>query len=97
MLLNLYQFDYHLKEYENRVDAILLERALHKARVGRTNAMTRLAGRCVRLASGLVTTVWRWGRDTFRQVRRTQQRELDGTTEMDVTGLDALSIHKQTN
>ena len=97
MLLNLYQFDYQLKEYERRVDAVLVERAWRKARADRANALTRLAGRCFRLAGGLATTFWRWGRSAFRQVRWTlQQRALDRTTEVDVTSLDVLPSHKQT-
>ena len=81
MLLELYQFDYQLKEYENRVDAILLERALHKAQIGRPHMAIQQIGRCVRLVARLAMVAWRWGQSTLHSARWTQHdRPQDGTT-----------------
>jgi hypothetical protein len=55
MLLDLYQAEYIHQEYERQVSALMLERAVRKARTERTRAMAHLAEQCVRLLVDLVS------------------------------------------
>ena len=67
MFINLYHADYEHKEYERRIQAHLIERALFKAREERSKTMITPVGQWFHLAVNLVTT-WRWRRSMVQRM-----------------------------
>lgn len=74
MIVNPYLLQYEQKEYERRVRAFLLERALHKARAERANAVAHLAGQCRRVATGLAGRAWCWVKSALHVAQRPLDR-----------------------
>jgi hypothetical protein len=64
MFNDLYHAEYAHKEYERRIHAVLLERAVLKARQERAHALSRLA-------ADLAMTTRRWGRRILGWMRWT--------------------------
>jgi hypothetical protein len=68
MLLNSEQFRFERKEYERRVDTLLMERAVREARAARTQAMTQLVDQSFRLVASLVAKIWGWRQGTLQSI-----------------------------
>lgn len=67
MLLDIYHTESVYKEYERRLNADLLARALLKASAEHTKTMTHGANHSRHFVIDLVTTPWHWGRRIARR------------------------------